>query len=98
MERTLPDHLFVLGFDRAKAGFIESERISASQQRATSGSFPFPVFLFQFPRLQLRAAPAEIFGSDAMQRRERRDSKARQDIRRYIIEESRPATERSGGP
>src|SRR5215470_2901243 len=54
------------------------------------------MLLLQFPRLQLRAIPAEIFGSHPPQRRECRDSKARENLRRDLIEHPGPAAKRAG--
>src|SRR5258706_13637711 len=76
---------------------MEREGVSALQQRAATRPFPFSVFLFQLPRLELRAAPAEGFRRDTMECGKSRDAEARKNVGRNFIEQSSPTAKGAGG-
>src|SRR5205085_6588091 len=81
--------------DGAEAVFIQRKGVGAAQQRAAPRAFPFSVFLLEFPGLELVTTPPKIFRGDAMQSRECRDAKARQNLWRNIIKKSGPASKRA---
>src|SRR5438552_17598401 len=76
--------------DGSQAAFIKRERVRAFQQRSASWSFPFPMLLLQFPGLELRTIPAEIFRRHASQRRKGGDPESRKDLRRNPVKKPRP--------
>src|SRR5207249_8871428 len=69
--------------------------VGAAQQRAAPRAFPFSVFLLELPRLELVATPPKIFRGDAMQSREGRDAKARENLWRNLIKKPGPASKRA---
>src|SRR5262249_19014991 len=81
---------------RAEAVFEQRVGVGAPQHRAATRTFPLSMLLFEVPRFELDTTPAEILRGDPAQRCESRDAEARQDLRRYFVEEPRPAAEPAG--
>src|SRR5688572_789638 len=81
----------IMSLDGPEPGVAQGVGIGAFEQGAAAGAFPFAVLLLEFPWLQVHRAPAKIFRRHAMQGGKRRNTEARQDIRRNLVEEPSPA-------
>src|SRR5687768_16013999 len=87
----MPGYMPSMCLNASKACIVQRVGIRALEQRATARPLPFAMLLLQFPRFELSRSPAEIFRRNAVQRRERRHTKARQNVGRNFVEEPRPA-------